>query len=527
MRLPWGGRFDICATDAAECLSGVKPWRKPHAEHMVGINADLRIKNDKADGPGLPGDAKLRLDLIEMAKSQNLGVLIEGKPPHWHLTLGVPGCKIRNRPGVPCDENTVPQFAVGQQTGVAASAPAVNVLATAQVTQDAGTGLFAYSYTFANDAGSSAELSSVQVQVNGSAVFNVQAPRGWTGRAWQDGSAVGFTATEVETPADYTDEGNLVPSPFQIKPGQGLGGFSFQSYSPPAAVGFTAQGFRQIPVLDEESADAPPSMFDDSFFGTTQGPRGSGGGNGVDDAAFFVRQHYFDFLSREPDAPGFKFWTNEIEQCGTDLQCREVKRVNVSAAFFLSIEFQETGYLVYRLDKSSFGTMPKYTPFMIDASEVGRGVIVGSTGWQDRLESNKQAFVEAWVNRADFKSRYDGMTNAQFVDALIANTGVAFTQADRDSLANGLATGAETRATVVRKMAENDAFSRKESNPAFVLMQYFGYLRRDPDSGPDADLSGFDFWLGKLNQFNGNFVAAEMVKAFISSVEYRKRFGGN
>ena len=50
-------------------------------------------------------------------------------------------------------------------------------------------------------------------------------------------------------------------------------------------------------------------------------------------------------------------------------------------------------------------------------------------------------------------------------------------------------------------------------------MEYFGYLRRDPDT------SGFNFWLGKLNDFNGNFIAAEMVKAFISSAEYRQRFG--
>jgi len=50
-------------------------------------------------------------------------------------------------------------------------------------------------------------------------------------------------------------------------------------------------------------------------------------------------------------------------------------------------------------------------------------------------------------------------------------------------------------------------------------MQYYGYLRRDPDQ------DGFNFWLKKLNQFNGNFINAEMVKAFITSSEYRDRFG--
>ncbi len=36
--------------------------------------------------------------------------------------------------------------------------------------------------------------------------------------------------------------------------------------------------------------------------------------------------------------------------------------------------------------------------------------------------------------------------------------------------------------------------------------------------------SGYDFWLRKLNQFNGDYVKAELVKAFITSDEYRKRF---
>jgi hypothetical protein len=74
--------------------------------------------------------------------------------------------------------------------------------------------------------------------------------------------------------------------------------------------------------------------------------------------AFFVRQHYLDFLNREPDTAGFDFWKHEIDMCGSDPQCVEVKRNNVSAAFFVSIEFQETGYLVYRIYKSAFNNLP-------------------------------------------------------------------------------------------------------------------------------------------------------------------------
>jgi hypothetical protein len=90
---------------------------------------------------------------------------------------------------------------------------------------------------------------------------------------------------------------------------------------------------------------------------------------------------------------------------------------------------------------------------------------------------------------------------------------------ERDALVAALNAATMTRAEVLRRVAENSEFSRREFNPAFVLMQYFGYLRRDPDP------SGYQFWLTKLNQFNGDFTRAEMVKAFITSTEYRSRFG--
>jgi hypothetical protein len=84
---------------------------------------------------------------------------------------------------------------------------------------------------------------------------------------------------------------------------------------------------------------------------------------------------------------------------------------------------------------------------------------------------------------------------------------------------------AAARARALRLVAEDPMLAQQEFNRAFVLMQYFGYLQRDPNTGPDTDFSGYNFWLNKLNQFNGNFVNAEMVKAFITSAEYRQRFG--
>ena len=117
------------------------------------------------------------------------------------------------------------------------------------------------------------------------------------------------------------------------------------------------------------------------------------------------------------------------------------------------------------------------------------------------------------------------MTAAQFVDALNANTGGSLSQSERDALVAGLTNNTQTRAQVLRAVAEDSDFAAREFNRAFVYMQYVGYLRRGPSDAPDNNLNGYNFWLGKLNQFDGNFIQAEMVKAFISSIEYRARFG--
>jgi Tol biopolymer transport system component len=251
------------------------------------------------------------------------------------------------------------------------------------------------------------------------------------------------------------------------------------------------------------------------------------GGNPIDDAGFFVRQHYMDFLNRTSDDPGLRFWEDQITRCGSDAACVESHRVDVSGAYFLSTEFQETGYLVYLMTKASFGSMPRYLKFLADSQEIGEGVVVNQSGWQQTLENNKQAFLNSWVERSEFRTYYGEKSGAQYVDALIANSGLMLEQSERDALVNGLAAGTETRATVLRKVAENSVLKRNEQNRAFVLMQYFGYLRRNPDDAPDNNLAGYNFWLNKLNQFSGDFRGAEMVKAFIRSGEYRVRFGEN
>ena len=261
--------------------------------------------------------------------------------------------------------------------------------------------------------------------------------------------------------------------------------------------------------------------------------------NPIDQPNFFVHQHYRDFFNRDPDAGGLAFWINEITQCGANAACIDLKRTNVSAAFFVSIEFQETGYLVYRLYKVGLGNITgapvpvRFAELLPDTQQVGNGVVVGVGNWQARLESNKVAFTQDFVTRPAFITRHPtSLTPAQFVAALEANGEFTMTAGDRTAAINefgGAGNTADTaaRARAVRRVAETTALSNQEFNKAFVLMQYFGYLRRNPYDPPEPtlDYAGYNFWLNKLNQFNGDYVGAEMVRAFILSTEYRQRFG--
>jgi hypothetical protein len=269
--------------------------------------------------------------------------------------------------------------------------------------------------------------------------------------------------------------------------------------------------------------------------------------NPIGDTHFFVRQHYLDFFNRAPDSSGLGFWTNEISSCGLDPVCNEVKHINVSGAFFLSIEFQQTGYLVHRFYRAAYGegignstfngahTLPvpivRRQEFVPDTQSIGQGVVVGVGNWQQVLEANKQAFALAFVQRPAFTAKYPTTdTPAFFVDSLFATAGVSPSATDRQAAINEFGgapntTDVAARGRAMRDVAENSILDQQEKNKAFVLMQYFGYLRRNPNDTPDTDYTGYDFWLTKLNQFNGNFVSAEMVKAFLNATEYRQRFG--
>jgi hypothetical protein len=231
--------------------------------------------------------------------------------------------------------------------------------------------------------------------------------------------------------------------------------------------------------------------------------------NPINDAQFFVRQHYLDFLDREPDPGGASYWTSQITQCSSDDLCLKAARITVSAAFFIEQEFQDTGSFVYRFYKASYGRRPNYAEFLGDRSQVVGG---------SNLEANKQAFANNWVNRTVFQQAYPvTMTSAQFVNKLFDSAGLIPFTSERQQLIADLEVG-KTRAQAVRDVTEISQFKTAEYNPSFVLMQYFGYLHRDPDQG------GYDFWLNVLNNREPNNYRG-MVCSFITSREYQERTG--
>ena len=260
------------------------------------------------------------------------------------------------------------------------------------------------------------------------------------------------------------------------------------------------------------------------------------GTNPIDTSAFFVRQHYLDFLGREPDPTGLAFWTNNIESCGTNLGCRDAKRVDTSAAFFLSIEFQETGFYVLCLQAAGFNKQSDdansrvtYTNFMRDARQVEEGVVIGQPGAMAQLDQNKTAYALQIVSSQAFIQNNSTSIAGDYVDALFTRAlkfnGSPTTQ-ERQNAIDAFGIGdLNGRASALRSVADSNSVRQKQLNSAFVLMEYIGYLRRNPTDPPDTDNTGYSFWLEKLNDFDGDFRKAEMVRAFILSDEYRQRFG--
>ena len=180
-----------------------------------------------------------------------------------------------------------------------------------------------------------------------------------------------------------------------------------------------------------------------------------------------------------------------------------------SAGFFLSVEFQQRGYFAYRYYEVALDRRPTYAEFVPDMA------IVGGPQSPQSEELSKQSYTDAWTQRPEFKSRYDALSNSAYVDALEANAEV--TVSNKATLVTALNGGTMNRGQVLRNIVESQAVADRFFNRAFVAMQYFGYLRRDPDT------IGFNNWLNTLNADPANF--RHMIFGFIFSTEYRQRFG--
>jgi hypothetical protein len=245
-----------------------------------------------------------------------------------------------------------------------------------------------------------------------------------------------------------------------------------------------------------------------------------GAANPIFGTDFFVRMQYLDFLSRESEAG--QPWSGVINNCAAgDTSC---DRISVSANFFRSQEFQLKGLFVFRFYKVSFGRLPLYSEVVVDMRSV-----TGTTTAE--VQAKKAAFTSAWMQRQEFLNAYSALSNQQFVDALMGRYGLQqMTTPDpsapdgtlkltltRADLINRLTAATLTRGQVVRAIADSDQVGAAEFNPAFVAMQYFGYLRRDPDT------SGYNAWLATINANPADF--RSMVNGFMNSTEYRLRFG--
>jgi hypothetical protein len=244
--------------------------------------------------------------------------------------------------------------------------------------------------------------------------------------------------------------------------------------------------------------------------------------NAIDTTEYFVRQQYLDFLGREPDESGFAYWSDQINRCHGDAACLSTQPIEVSAAFFASAEFQQSGSFIYRMYKAGLGRQLFYAEFTSDHAQVLGGA---------DLEANQAAFTNSFVQRAEFVSKYAVNTTAEtFVDALLQNivgTGADLSK-ERDTLI-ALYLGAQAslpassglgliqaRSAVLQAVAKNADYQSATLNPSFVLMEYFGYLRRDADAG------GYQFWLNALNSAPGNY--RRLVCSFVTSAEYQRRF---
>jgi hypothetical protein len=242
----------------------------------------------------------------------------------------------------------------------------------------------------------------------------------------------------------------------------------------------------------------------------------------IDDSDFFVQQHYIDFLGRLPDSAGFNDWVSVLENCGpskgfpgSPVTC---DRTHVSSGFYRSKEFLDRGYFAYRFYDAVIGRLPLYKEFIPDM------VRVGGSQTDAQSEVSKQQFVAEFMQRPEFVQKYGTPTAANaeaFVTALEQTAGI--TVANHAQLVAAMSNGTATPQQTLRAFIQTDEITAKFFYRGFVAMQYFGYLRRDPEP------AGYNDWVDVLTFGRASAGVAKddfrhLIQGFIYSIEYRNRF---
>ena len=282
------------------------------------------------------------------------------------------------------------------------------------------------------------------------------------------------------------------------------------SLSNPAGAALGAQATTTLQILSDEA------------------PGQDGATNPVEGVPFFVRQHYLDFLSREPEAG--EPWSGVLNNCAdqfnqsTTSSSAGCDRIIVSSSFFGSPEFELKGRYAFRFYKVAFGRFPEYAEIVADMRQLS-----GATG--DEVIAKRAAFPAAFMQHPHFAPLFGALSNEQFVNTLMNRYGLQIVNSfhpsspeggakigfERSALVTSLNAGQFTRAQVLRIIADSDEVSAAEFRPSFVAMQYYGYLRRTPEP------SGYQAWLNYLNANPSD--SRTMVNGFLNSQEYRLRFG--
>jgi hypothetical protein len=257
----------------------------------------------------------------------------------------------------------------------------------------------------------------------------------------------------------------------------------------------------------------------------------------IADYDFFIQQQYIDFLRRFPEPDGLIFYLNILNGCAsTDIECIKFTKGALSANFFRSPEFQRKGSYVMYLYMVSLGQRPATATEVNDPTKIDRphyaefmaDLQTISVPNDDPVltEQKKVALTNAWMQRPEIKAKYDALSNSAFVQTLLNTAGV--TNPNQAQLVNELNGGTKTRAQVLRSIVESPQVDEKFYKQAFVTMEYFGYLRRDPEvcvGSPNPAQCGFIFHNERFKlTADKDFLENTIVRGFIESPEYINRF---